>query len=311
MPRTVKDLGYQVSPDVVFTIELLTTQYGALPPRDSGHTKTAPTWIYECPGHGGAEVAVRMNKQSLTLYLRDRTRDGRYLSDILPAQSISKRYPADGKPAASVYNSMYLGPSENNQVLMVNLTRADVEPILSAYFGLIGNASGALAATTAAQAFAACVPLARGRKAVTAEEFQAQLDRRAEVGAMGEGLAVLHEMDRLRQCECAAPEHYVQRVALTDVGRGYDIESTWPGQERCIEVKTTTSSGSDFFITQNEWEVLAQLGAKAWIYRVVLDAAGSEQINAIGPDPISLLSMPSVHVSPVVWRVAEEAFEQE
>lgn len=303
MSRTVEELGYTVSPDVLFTIDLLTKKYLAVTPKDSGHTQGAPTWIYECPAYGGAEVAVRMNKDCLTLYMRDRARDGRLLSEMLPEGKIGKRYPRDGRPASSVDKSPYLGPSETNQLLMLNLERDDVEPILAAYFGTPSH----LASDTHRKD----LPAERNeavRKTISAEDFQALLDRRSEVGSMGEGLAVLFELERLKALGCPAPERYVERVALTDVGRGYDIASTWPGHERFIEVKTNTTSGADFFISQNEWDVLAELGQQAWIYRVFLDAPPTEAVKTIGPDPMGQLRQPSEHVSPVVWRVADKAF---
>jgi hypothetical protein len=72
--RTLADLGYPVAAGVLRAIRLLEERYGASDYHDSGHTQTAPTWIFKLPRYGNAEVGVRMNKRDTTLYMRGRTR---------------------------------------------------------------------------------------------------------------------------------------------------------------------------------------------------------------------------------------------
>jgi hypothetical protein len=103
------------------------------------------------------------------------------------------------------------------------------------------------------------------------------------------------------------PGKFVKRIAIEDVGRGYDISSTWPGEERCIEVKSTTVDGSDFFVTDNELYVLKALGRKAWLYRVVLAAGGNGKVTLRLQDPIGQIA--SEHLTPAVWRVDAKALE--
>ena len=86
------------------------------------------------------------------------------------------------------------------------------------------------------------------------------------------------------------------------MGRGYDIESTWPGEERCIEVKTTTRAGSDFFLTANERTVLGELGERAWIYRVEADGNHDGKIVARLNNPMDKIA--EEQMTPVVWRVS-------
>lgn len=308
--RSIEDLGYAVDPAVAHAVKLLTQEYGAGPPHDSGHTKSSPTWIYRCDAHQGAEVGVRMNKECLTIYMRDRTLDGRNMSSLVPEKWITKRYPRDGRPAESVYKSSFLRPSASNELLMLNISHEDVASVLTAFFGQAGS-EGALpthsSMSGASSMSPAGLPASSQRPTVSAEAFQASLDRRSDVGAQGEGVAVFYEMERLRACGCPDPEAHVERVALTDVGRGYDILSSWPGQERCIEVKTTVNAGADFFITRNEMDVLGALGNQAWIYRVVLRADGSAAVDEVGPDPIARLRAAPELMSPVVWSVCERA----
>ena len=63
-PRTIAQLGYPVSDDVLHVIDLLQNRYGAARYRDSGHTQGRPTWIFELPRYG-AEVGVPMNRRDL------------------------------------------------------------------------------------------------------------------------------------------------------------------------------------------------------------------------------------------------------
>ena len=73
--RTLADLGYPVAAGVLRAIRLLEERYGASDYHASGHTQTAPSWIFKLPRYGNAEVGVRMNKRDTTLYMRGRTRD--------------------------------------------------------------------------------------------------------------------------------------------------------------------------------------------------------------------------------------------
>lgn len=143
--------------------------------------------------------------------------------------------------------------------------------------------------------------LAFGGKGLSEDELVRKLERQSETGKAGEFWVIQDEIERLRLAGCPDPQSYVRRVAETDVGRGYDIESTWPGEERCIEVKTTTVSGSDFYLTLNERNVLSQLGDKGWLYRVSLEQKDLQT-------QVTKIQNPMKHISesqmvPVVWRV--------
>ena len=139
------------------------------------------------------------------------------------------------------------------------------------------------------------------RPVIDAETFASLQERRSEIGSAGELLVVQDELERLRNLGCHAPEQWVKRVALSDVGRGYDVESTWPGEERYIEVKTTTRSGSDFFLTTNERTVLTNLDKRAWLYRVVLGMDGIGHIVSRLQNPMAALNPEAFE--PVLWRV--------
>jgi hypothetical protein len=307
--RTLADLGYPVAAGVLRTIQLLEERYGASDYHDSGHTQTAPTWIFKLPRYGNAEVGVRMNKRDTTLYMRDRTFEGKRLRDLVPADKVAKVYPRDGKPANSVLNSAYLGPSASNEVLMLELEPDDVEAVLAAFFGKGGENSGVSAAAGERPGADETVAGNGIRAGLTEEDFASLLERRSETGRAGEMLVILDELARLRACGCPRPEDYVKRVAESDVGCGYDVASTWPGEERCIEVKTTTCPGSDFFLTANEREELGRLGERAWIYRVEADGNHDAKIVARLNAPMRKIA--EAQMTPVVWRVPNCVFDGE
>ena len=304
-PRTIDQLGYDVADDVLHAIDLLQHRYGASSHRDSGHQDGKggrPTWIFELPQFK-AEVGVPMNKRDLTLYMRNRTLDGRRLTDLLPPEKVAKKYPRDGKPARSIKDSAYLGIANGNESVMLKLERGDLEPLFEAFFA-------APAAVPAPAPAAPSAPDSKGsgsgkRAAVDAETFEALLERRSEVGQAGELLAVQDELNRLAGLGCTEPHRWVGRVALVDVGRGYDIESTWPGHERYIEVKSTTASSSGLFITSNERRILADLGDRAWLYRVVLKADGAGEVVIRLQDPMRALQPEDFE--PVVFQVGAGA----
>lgn len=280
--RAIEHLGYDVSDDVLHAIELLKRMDASTECRDSGHKLRKggrPTWVFKLPRFD-AEVGVPMNRRHLTLYMRNRTLDGRKLTDLLSDDKIAKVYPKDGQPARSIKDSPFLGSASGNECVMLALERDDLQPLFDTFFAAAGSTSGEEPSPAARPASASPSSGTTLRIPIDAEAFAALLERRSEIGEAGELLVLAEELSRLAQLGCPDPRRWVQRVALTDVGRGYDIESTWPAHERCIEVKTTTGSGNDFFLTENEIAVLTDLGPRAWLYRVVLKPDGSGNVVA-------------------------------
>jgi hypothetical protein len=290
-------------------LDVMKGGYGAVLTHDSGHAK-GPTWIYTFPDHGHAQVAIRMNKEALSLYLRDRTPDGRPLGPLLGGLAdVTERYPdRDGRsPAHSLMSdehAAYLSP--RRQPLLRIAPRDDaVAAILDLYLGraaTVGPPDDAKQASSGPPGAAGDASPPRSRRAIDADEFAAQLDRNSATGRAGELIALEDELRRLRdECGCPAPEGFVEHVARTDVGRGYDIASRWPGHERCIEVKASTSDGDGFFLSEREREVLGDLGAGGWIYRVRVTGDGTGSVVERLQDPIA--TIPAEAMTPVAWRV--------
>ncbi len=299
--RTLDDLGYEVSADVLHAIDLLRNRYGATSHRDSGHQLGKggrPTWIFEMP-HFEAEVGVPMNRRDLTLYMRNRTRDGKRLSDLLPADKVVKVYPRDGRPARSIKDSRFLGTASGGETVMLSLKRDDLEPLFEAFFAMPPENRA-----PSPEDFAGSAPEGsadRQRIALDAEAFEALLERRSEIGQSGERIAMRDELARLGRMGCVDPHRWVERVALVDVGRDYDIASTWPGHERYIEVKSSTSLNGRLFISINERRALEGLGTKGWLYHVIVNGDGDGEVTTRLQDPIRAL--PPEVFEPVVFQI--------
>ena len=309
----IRERELQIADDVRAAVSLLKTRYKAVLTHDSGHTATGPTWIFTLPHPSSAQVAVRMNMRDLSIYLRDKTHNGSPLEPLLKdLAEVKERYPnpARKNPSNSLLrqeDAPYLRPSNLNRLLLIRPRPGSLEKILDIYLSHSSAVSPAVTTESVPVAPREFAGRQRAARIVSADELLAQLDQNAATGRAGEQTALTDELNRLRECGCPDPENHVEHVAQTDVGRGFDIAMTWPGEERCIEVKMSTAAGSDFFSTENERQVLGALGAKAWLYRVVLDADGSGIISDRIQDPIPRI--PDDAMRPVVWRVDATAFK--
>ncbi|QJD29442.1 DUF3883 domain-containing protein [Methylococcus geothermalis] len=118
-------------------------------------------------------------------------------------------------------------------------------------------------------------------------DFKSLQDAKATVGRAGELIAFEYEKQRLlTDVGCTDPAQYVTLLAIEDVGAGYDIESLYPGQERYIEVKSSTQYPNEFYITKNELDTLTAKGEQAWIYIVKVDKdmqGGRGCLNVVEP----------------------------
>ncbi|CAN7147632.1 DUF3883 domain-containing protein [Paraburkholderia hospita] len=303
-------------------ISVLEARFGGVLTHDSGHGKytgdVATTWIFTFPRHHGAQVAVPMNKQKLVFLMRGKTLDEQALEPLIADIAlVTHRYTnATQGVASSVLGrrAPFLNPSVRNPLLRVIPQVEKVAQLLEIY--LADKKGEGLAEHTLPTVHDGESTAEDRRIPLSAEEFERRQERNSEVGKLGELIAVQDELERLRQCGCHEPEKFVSRVAVSDVARGYDVESTWPGQERCIEVKASTQQDSDFYLTVNERRVLSELANRAWLYRVWVQEDGRGTVTARVSDPMRRIN--DSDFVPVVWRiqssgltnVASPSFEQ-
>lgn len=322
--RELKNVG----PAIWRAVDVMEKEFGAQLTHDSNHDgdngEDATTWIFTFPRHADAQIAVGMNVRKLSMLMRGKTLDGRPFNELAAGLAkFEKRYTNPEKGvASSVLGSRapYLNPSSVNPLWRVVPATGEISDLLRIYLNAVSAAAPVKAlADDAVEPAAAPAPAeppalvpkgyAGGKRApVDAERFEALLERRSEVGQAGELLAVQDELSRLAELGCTEPHRWVQRVALDNVGLGYDIASTWPGHERFIEVKSTTSSTSGFFITSNERRVLGDLGDRAWLYRVVLKPDGTGEVVIRLQDPMHMLL--TEDFEPVVFQVGAGALSR-
>jgi hypothetical protein len=303
----VKNVQHEVADDVHYAVNFIQANYGAKQGYPTGHAK-APRVTYDFPKHGHAQVFIPFNQRDFSIYLRATTPDGRQMTEFLPAGSVLSTYPDDGNAGRSLEagDIPYLKPSPTNRVLRLRLPRDKLKDVLDEYLGIrpvqvpAEVAPGPAASAAAPEKKAA---LAVPRREMSAEDLQDQLDRNSATGRAGEVVAVAYEMQRLANLNCPDPARYVRALFDDDVGRGYDIASNWPGEERCIEVKSTTRIGSDIYLSENERQVLKALAGKAWLYRVLVTPEGGRVVGEPLRDPIASLEMAGMSVA--VWRAAD------
>ena len=311
-----------VGDDIWKSIEIIEAMGGELT-HDSNHDpeegEEATTWIFTFPDRGNAQVAVPMNKRKLALFMREKLPGGAtWTGRAAGSVRVEKRYTNPKKGVASSLLGRHapdLNPSGPSPLLRVKPDRTQVRDLLLAYLDRPGANAVAGSPPVLGQQVAAPASLPALReptqgsgvpRQVTAADLLVQLDRNAETGQAGELTAVLYELDRLATAGCPNPQAFVHRVSLTDVGRGYDIDSSWAGEQRCIEVKSTTRLGSDIYLSANELQVLERLADKAWLYRVVVDADGR---GAVVGSPLQnpVPALRAAGLTAAVWRAADPA----
>lgn len=106
----------------------------------------------------------------------------------------------------------------------------------------------------------------------TPESLQNSLKLRNEIGKVGEEIAYLYEINRLKNLGIKNPEKNIDKTFERNVNAGFDIWSKPSKNEsRYIEVKSTTKEEIEFFITSNEIEVLKKHKESAYIYFVFVE----------------------------------------
>lgn len=259
------------SPDVLAAVELL-KEYGADMTHESRklgrQQENTPVRVFTIPSLGGAQVALRMNKSKTTIYVRGTSVSGRDIeAELHSIGAVSKRYTGseDYQAPSSLTgpHALYLKPSKNNVLIKIDTAPGAFRKVFEAALGPISSRS-----TSSSESRRTGPPR---RTAVSLRTLLEQLDRRSDTGMRGEVIAIEYEQMRLQALTppCPSPNKYVRQTSIEDVSAGYDIESSWPGSERFIEVKATTTPGADFYLSENERQVLVGLGDQGWILSLI------------------------------------------
>ena len=139
------------------------------------------------------------------------------------------------------------------------------------------------------------------QEGLSPEALHAQNAANAETGRIGELIAMDAERLRLQGIGCLDVDEAIVHVALQRVDAGFDIESNWNGERRCIEVKSSTTEGCDFFLSVGERNKLVDLGLTAWLYRVIVRPDGASEVVEMLRDPMA--HIPESCFQPVSWRI--------
>lgn len=143
---------------------------------------------------------------------------------------------------------------------------------------------------------------ALSRKKISPEEFLELKRRMEENGRLGEEFVLNHERRALRNAGKVRLAANVRWVSQESVCEGFDILSFEAnGDEKWIEVKSTSGSLRTFEISDHEWRTCCSAGAKYYIYRVT-NVRNKPKIESIR-DPKQLEAQGRITKSATGWRV--------
>jgi hypothetical protein len=120
------------------------------------------------------------------------------------------------------------------------------------------------------------------KRELSPDELAARLQNQIRIGAVGEIIALRHEVSRLTSHGVKNTARWIEQVSLRNVAAGYDIFSgSKPAGLRYIEVKASTSDPSGFYITRNELQTLEKLGDAAYLYLVKVISIETEEGHVV------------------------------
>ena len=142
--------------------------------------------------------------------------------------------------------------------------------------------------------------------------LDAILERKKQVGDIGEDLTMTSEMNRLAGYGDLADR--VKQVSLTDPYAGYDIASFdgyLPGgcRDRFIEVKATSGTQPKFFWSSNEINKARKYGDMYWIY-LWTDIDGSQTLHTIQNPYVELFETGDPKPKPASYLVDKQVLDQ-
>ena len=140
------------------------------------------------------------------------------------------------------------------------------------------------------------------RRKTTPEQFRAIKRQMEENGRLGEEFVLKYERRLLRKTRRQDLADRVRWISQESVGEGYDILSyEVSGDEKWIEVKSTTGTSRTFEMSDFEWRTCRSAGEMYYIYRVtkVRTSPSIEEVR----DPSQLEAQGHVTKSAAGWKV--------
>jgi len=126
---------------------------------------------------------------------------------------------------------------------------------------------------------------------ITEQELEEILEENKKTGALGEAVVLDYERKWLIESGRGDLASNVIQTSKESVSAGYDIVSyDIEGNKKYIEVKSSKSTNSYFYLTDNELNVAKMLLDKYWIYRVQNCSSNDYKIIKIQNPAIKLQS---------------------
>lgn len=142
------------------------------------------------------------------------------------------------------------------------------------------------------------------KKSISSFELEKKLEKQREIGEIGEAIALNFEINRLRKLGVSKPHKKVEQISKINASAGFDILSKAATSIRYIEVKSSTRSSTEFYLSENERETLKKLENEAYIYFVrITDLENKEgAVEKVIQNPIDVIEEDGTMV-PISYKV--------
>lgn len=138
---------------------------------------------------------------------------------------------------------------------------------------------------------------------ITEYEFEKILEENKKTGALGEAIVIEYERRWLIENGREDLANNICQISKESVSAGYDIVSyDIKGDKKYIEVKSSKSVNSHFYLTDNELKTAELLSNQYWIYRVQSCSSSNHEIIKI-QNPAIMLQSGKLSMVPLSYLV--------
>ena len=247
--------------------------------RKGDHLKYGASYVFAGPPDRAIVLNLRGERRGVEVAINASSVAGLpFKEGNFPSVLLLRRLPKgfegqDGNPGirASVNRNASLKPTDNELLELYIRDEASFLGLVEWYSNSqppsLNVYEGAEAPRVEAQSLlpdpTGVVASASSQEGLSPAALLAQNATNAETGRLGELIAMDAERHRLQRLGCSDVDQAIVHVALQRVDAGFDIESNWNGERRCIEVKSSTTEGCEFFLSVGERNKLVNLGLKS------------------------------------------------
>ena len=233
-----------VAPAILNFISMMERTYDLGTPFETGHAAN-PSRIYTFPRFGNAQIALRMNKEKFSLYLRSLTLDGRDLEPLLTSlATIEHKYLQNGKkPINSILrHAPFLDPNVHPLLLIVP-NPGQAKTIMDIYLGTGSSAKQPSPIEDSVEVIASLN---------TAEEPTHHIDELDREGTGFEPDPQKRRAIELYAVKRARNFYENDGYKVIEKGKPYDLHCTKGDDVLHVEVKGSRGPLSALIVTKNE-----------------------------------------------------------